>query len=176
MGGSGWALSHPAPWPAPSPPRGPTCAKNPRVLRRAWSILLVKRARSWRQVSAQPLTLPQSGSAAPRSRSVSRGSSAAGAQTGQQGTRANRGAGNGAGRGIPPPQQGRDAACRSPQPPQTAPSSYLAGLLWLNVKERREGLQQRGGQRPPRAELVPQTITAPPQTPVAVPMPVIPPG
>lgn len=57
-------------------PTGRTCAKNPRVLRRAWSSRLVKRARSCWRVSAQPRSR-RSPSAAPRSRSVSCGSSAA---------------------------------------------------------------------------------------------------
>lgn len=66
-------LPHPR---VPPPSHGRTCAKKPRVLRRAWSSRLVKRARSCCRVSAQPRThrLP---SAAPRSRSVSCGSSAA---------------------------------------------------------------------------------------------------
>ena len=80
-------LPHPLPTlrtTAPSHPRSParTCAKKPRVLRRAWSILLMKRARSCWRVSAQPLTLRQACPAAPRSRSVSWGSSAARAEMG----------------------------------------------------------------------------------------------
>lgn len=125
-GESGLALPHPAPCPAPSPPRGPTCAKKPRVLRRAWSILLVKRARSWRQVSAQPLTLPQACPAAPRSRSVSRGSSAAGAQRGlpRGSWQAGRG-GTGCGQGHPPNPKGM--GCCVQEPP--APSPHSPQLL-----------------------------------------------
>ena len=79
------------------------------------------------------------------------------------------------GTGDPPTPAGTGCCVQeSPVPPQTAPSSYLAGFLWLNVKERREGLQPRGGRHPPRAELVSQTTTAPLQTPVTVPMPVLP--
>lgn len=126
MVGVGFVPSLPRVLLHPLPPRGPTCAKKPRVLRRAWSILLVKRARSWRQVSAQPLTLPQVCPAAPRSRSVSRGSSAAGAEMvfGKGfvpgGVRGHR--------GIPPAQQGRDAAFGStPSPPSQPPAPTSPG-------------------------------------------------
>lgn len=154
-------LPHPLPTlrtTSPSHPRPPcrTCAKKPRVLRRAWSILLMKRARSCWRVSAQPLTLWLACPAAPRSRSVSPGSSAGGAEMclglapaqpavrGRGSCQATCG-GNGVLAGLcPPPWWGWGAACRdakgAPQTPPT-PSSYLDGVLGLSVKEMKEGLQ-----------------------------------
>lgn len=83
-GGQNWLCT---PRPIASPPSCPpspcrTCAKKPRVLRWAWSILLMKSARSCWRVSAQPLTLRQVCPGPPRSRSVSRDSSAARAKMG----------------------------------------------------------------------------------------------
>lgn len=110
----------------------------------------MKRARSCWRVSAQPLTLRQGCPAAPRSRSVSWGSSAARAETGL--------APGGEGQGLvlggmgghdvqteasPHPHVDRmlkrGDATGAPQSPPV-PSSYLAELLGLSVKEKKEGL------------------------------------
>lgn len=121
--------------PSQGPPHGRTWAKKPRVLRRAWSSRLVKRARSCCRVSAQPRThrLPP---AAPRSRSVSCGSSAAKHRRVLSRLPAARSRGSAPvrGHGL---LQGRPRAWvphaetrGTPQPP----NSYLCGLLGLSVR------------------------------------------
>lgn len=124
-GREGSGLAPHLPIPSRGAPSGRTCAKNPRVLRRAWSSLLVKRARSCWRVSAQPRSR-RPPSAVPRSRSVSCGSSAARGTHGScPGPPAARGRGSAQAQGGTVCWQGRPRACRgAPSPPApTSPGS-----------------------------------------------------
>lgn len=110
--------------PVGAAPTGRTCAKNPRVLRRAWSSRLMKRARSCWRVSAQPRSR-RPPSAAPCSRSVSCGSSAARVQTGPAPAPSSEGQGLNPGLGGTVCWQRHPCACRgAPSPPApTSPGS-----------------------------------------------------